>query len=104
MGRLVMLGLVALTGCVEPAPDPAWERLTSGCEAGDTQACAVIVEQQHRHREALQRATTPAGLRIAQSSFSVAMAPRNAPPPTQPLNSDMKVCPNGQIVQQFYIC
>lgn len=98
--------LFALSGCVDSGPSPAgiaMQKLTAACDAGDTQACATILDQQQRQKEAWLRAQTPTGPSTAEVYSSVAMQPR-ASVPIQPLQSGMKVCPNGMIVQQYYIC
>jgi hypothetical protein len=83
--------VILLAGCVEPQPNPAAERLMAACNAGDTQACAVILEQQQRYREGV-------------AALGASMSRAAAPPPMQPMNTGMKVCPNGMIVQQYYLC
>lgn len=78
--------VVALSGCV--ATDPGLQKLKEACDGGDLGACAFIAEQQQRRREAVGAALQGVGRNMAQASGG----------------SGMKVCPNGMIVQQLYIC
>lgn len=92
--------LLLLAGCVEPQPNPAAERLMAACNAGDTQACSVVLEQQQRYRDGYSKMV--AGLSSNRPAQPYVQP--YSPPPMQPLTSGMKVCPNGMIVQQYYIC
>jgi hypothetical protein len=100
MRGIGILALVALAGWVGPPPPSQAEvALQSACNSGDVSACQTIVEIQQRERERIS-AIPPPVLVDQRVDPSIFMNNRPAPP----LNTGMKVCPNGQIVQQFYFC
>jgi hypothetical protein len=101
--QIALLMLTSLAGCVESTPNPAWEKMTAACDAGDTQACAVILDQQQRQREAWSQTWAPPGQSVAEVYTSVAPRPGPAPQ-VQPLAPGNKMCPNGYIVPVTYIC
>ncbi len=105
MRRALILALT-LAGCVEPPPNPAWDRLTVACEAGDTSACAVIVEQQQRQKEAYMRAIAPPpGPSPLDVYAATVAAGANRPAPAiRPLSPGLKVCPDGRIIDALLIC
>lgn len=99
-----VISSLTLSGCVEPEPNVAWEQMNAACKSGDTQACAVILDQQQKQKDAYLRAQQPTG--PDPLSLYTAMAPRPSavPPAIQPLGATQKVCPNGLIVPVNYIC
>lgn len=54
MKRIVLLAAVAgsLAGCLEAQPSPALARLQGACEAGNLQACEVVVAQEEARKAA----------------------------------------------------
>lgn len=98
--RTVLAIVLVASGCVEPPPPTQAEvALQGACNSGDIRACQTIVEMQQRERERVSAIPPPVFVdqRVDPSIFM-----NNRPSP--PMNTGMKVCPNGMIVQQTFLC
>lgn len=107
---LPSLALMLAVSCTPtpPPPNPALDRLTAACEAGDLEACAFILGRQDRQAEA-QRAAMPdfSSQPTVAETYSQTyerLRPARQPVPITPLTATQKVCPGGMIVAATFIC
>ena len=92
------VALLLLSGCADPAPNPALVKLSSACDAGDTKACAAVLDYQQRQAAGLAALTAGMHQPVDPTPFLTQPRPQPA------LGPGMKVCWDGRIVPVNFFC